>query len=188
MRLPQNKKILLFFGLIKEVKGLELLLKAFKLLLEKQSDVCLLIAGKAWKNDFSVYQNIIDKYQLSENCIIHNNFIAHDDVPYYFSASDLVVLPYKKIYQSGVLLMAMSYEKQVLVSDLPPLTEVVIDNENGFVFTTNNIQSLANKLFFAISDKNNLERVRQNGAKLVKSKYNWSAIGRLTKKAYDTIF
>ena len=188
LRLPQNKKILLFFGLIKEVKGLELLLKAFKLLLEKQSDVCLLIAGKAWKNDFSVYQNIIDKCQLSENCIIHNHFIAHDDVPYYFSASDLVILPYKKIYQSGVLLMAMSYEKPVLVSDLPPLTEVVIDNENGFVFTTNNIQSLANKLFFAISDKNNLERVRQNGAKLVKSKYNWSAIGRLTKKAYDTIF
>jgi len=188
LKLPQKKKILLFFGLIKEVKGLELLLEAFKLVLEKYPDIYLLIAGKAWKNDFTVYQNIIDKYKLSANCIIHNNFISHEDVPYYFSASDLVVLPYKKIYQSGVLLMAMSYEKPVLVSDLPALTEFIVDDKNGFVFKTNNIQSLANKLCSAISDDDNLEKVRQNGAELVRIKYNWNEIGRLTKKAYDAIF
>ena len=46
-------------------------------------------------------------------------FISHSDVPYYYSAADIVILPYRKIYQSGVLMMSLSYKKPVVVSDLP---------------------------------------------------------------------
>ena len=185
--IPQDKKVLLFFGMIKKVKGLEILLLSLKDVIAENPDVLLVIAGRVWENDFRSYQAIIDENNLSENCLIHNKFIPHDDVDHYYAASDLVVLPYKRIYQSGVLMMSMSYEKAVLVSDLPPLTEVVKDKETGFVFKTENSKSLSKKLNYILSDLNNLEEIRINGAKLVKTKYDWKKIGILTKKSYKSI-
>ena len=64
LNLPENKKIILFFGLIKEVKGLEVLLKSLKKVIEQHKDIRLLIAGKIWKNDFSKYQKIIDEKKV----------------------------------------------------------------------------------------------------------------------------
>ena len=84
-----------------------------------------------------IFQNIkklLMKKKLNDYCILHTKFIPHSLVKYYYAASELVVLPYKKIYQSGVLMMTLSYEKPVLVSDLPPLTEVINDKVNGYVF------------------------------------------------------
>ena len=185
--IPQDKKILLFFGMIKKVKGLEVLLNSLKVVVENNPDVILVIAGKVWENNFSVYQKIIDENNLADHCIIHNKFIPHEDVDHYYASSDLIVLPYKRIYQSGVLMMSMSYEKAVLVSNLPPFIDVVQDMETGFVFESENPTSLANKLNSILLDMNNLERVRLNGSNLMKTKYDWSAIALLTKKSYLSI-
>jgi len=185
--LPNNKKILLFFGMIKEVKGLEILLKALRKVIDNNPDVLLLVAGKPWENDFAIYQKIIDKNNISDYCILHTRFIEHDDVAHYYCASDLVVLPYKKIYQSGVLMMALSYERPALTSDLPPLKEVINDNQNGFLFKTEDVDSLANNLDRILSNEHLLEQVRIEGAKLIKSKYDWNEIGVITKDAYLTI-
>ena len=155
--------------------------------LKPNPDMVLLIAGKPWENDFAVYQEIIDKNNLAENIILHTKFILHKDVEYYYSASDLVVLPYKKIYQSGVLMMTLSYERPALASNLPPLKEVVIDNENGFLFKSEDINDLAKKLNFILSDKENLQRIQKNGSISINEKFNWDEIGRLTKKAYQTL-
>ncbi len=183
LKIPQDKKILLFFGMIKKVKGLEVLLQAMKDVIENNSDVILVIAGRVWKNDFSIYQRIIDDNKLSDYCIIHNKFIPHEDVDHYYASADLVVLPYKRIYQSGVLLMSMSYEKAVLVSDLTPLTEVVQDMKTGFVFESENPKSLSDKLNRILSDTNKLEEVRINGFNHIKSKYDWLEIGKEMKKS-----
>ncbi|MEC9209677.1 MAG: glycosyltransferase family 4 protein [Bacteroidota bacterium] len=187
LELPIKKTILLFFGMIKKVKGLEVLLQSFKKVVEVNPDTVLLIAGNLWKNDFAVYQQIIDKNNLAENIILHTKFIPHEDVEHYYCSSDLVVLPYKKIYQSGVLMMALSYERPVLVSDLPSLKEVIIDNENGFLFASEDVNHLAEKLNLILSDKANLERVRKNGNILINEKFGWNEIGRLTKVAYQTL-
>ena len=185
--LPQDKTILLFFGMIKKVKGLEVLLKSMRKVIDKNPDVVLLIAGKPWENDFSIYQKIIDENSLSENVILHKKFIDYEDVEHYYCSSDLVVLPYKKIYQSGVLMMTLSYERPALVSDLPPLKEVITDNENGFLFASENEEDLTDKILKIISDKDNLEKVRLKGIETVNTKYGWDEIGRLTKKAYQTL-
>ena len=187
LKIPQDKKVLLFFGMIKKVKGLEVLLQAMNEVIENNSDVLLVIAGRVWENDFSIYQKIIDYNNLSDYCLIHNKFIAHDDVDHYYASADLVVLPYKRIYQSGVLMMSMSYEKAVLVSDLPPLTEVVKDMKTGFVFESENPKSLAEKLNGILSDANKLEEVRIKGSNYIKSKYDWLEIGKETKKSYQSI-
>ena len=89
---------------------------------------------------------IIDENNLSNYCLLHTKFIPHADVEHYYCAADLVVLPYKKIYQSGVLVMTLSYGKPALVSDLPPLKEVVTDMQTAFLFESENSISLAEKL------------------------------------------
>ncbi len=187
LSIPMDKTVLLFFGMIKKVKGLEVLLHSLKDVVSKNKDVLLVIAGRVWENDFSMYQKIIDDNKLSDYCLIHNKFIPHEDVDHYYSSADLVVLPYKRIYQSGVLMMSLSYEKVVLVSDLSPLTEVVEDEITGFVFKSENPISLSEKLNHILSDKEHLEEVKIKGAELVKTKYDWLEIGKQTKISYQSI-
>ncbi|MBT3417979.1 MAG: glycosyltransferase family 4 protein [Flavobacteriales bacterium] len=187
LSIPQDKKVLLFFGMIKKVKGLEVLLQSLRNVIDQNPDSLLVIAGRVWKNDFSLYQKIIDENNLSNHCLIHDKFIPHDDVGHYYASADLIVLPYKRIYQSGVLMMSLSYEKAVLVSDLPPHTEVIVDKETGFVFKTESPKSLSEKLNSILSDVDNLEKIRKKGAELIKTKYDWTEIGILTKKSYQSI-
>jgi glycosyltransferase involved in cell wall biosynthesis len=65
--------------------------------------------------------------------------------------------------------------------------EVISDNENGFLFETENSNDLADKLIQILADKKNLEIVRKKGAELINTKYGWDEIGRLTKSAYETL-
>ena len=188
LNLQENKKIILFFGLIKEVKGLEVLLKSLKEVVEKHKDIRLLIAGKLWKNDFSKYQKIIDEQKLNDYCILHTKFIPQSLVKHYYAASDLVVLPYKRIYQSGVLMMTLSYEKPVLVSDLPPLTEVINDDVNGYVFKSEDSENLSCKLNEIFSEHKKLSNISVQGFKEVKEKFDWNNVGYLTAKAYGSIY
>ena len=185
--IPANKKVLLFFGMIKKVKGLEVLLQALPTVIEVHKDVILVVAGKVWENDFASYQELIEQYNLQENCILHTKFINEADVAHYYCASDLVVLPYKKIYQSGVLMMALSYEKLALTSDLPPLKEVIEDNVNGFLFESENVHALAKKINQILSDESLMKGVKANGVKTIKTKFNLETIGEQTKQAYATL-
>ena len=186
--IPNNKKVLLFFGMIKKVKGLDVLLHALKGVIKENPDVLLLIAGKPWENDFSNCQSIINENNLSDYCLLHTKFIPHADVEHYYCAADLVVLPYKKIYQSGVLMMTLSYGKPVLVSDLPPLKEAVTDMQTAFLFESENSISLTKKLNLILLNPEKLEQVRLNGKSLINTKYDWNEIGRQTKQAYQSLY
>jgi len=185
--IPNNKTILLFFGMIKKVKGLEVLLYALNGVIKHNPDVLLVIAGKPWGNDFSDYQKIIEENNLSEYILLHTKYIPHKDVEHYYCASDLVVLPYKKIYQSGVLMMTLSYGRPALVSDLPPLKEIISDCENGFVFKTENVSDLTSKLNSILGNEELMEQVRDRGTELVNTKYDWGEIGKQTKRAYQSL-
>jgi D-inositol-3-phosphate glycosyltransferase len=184
----REKTVLLFFGMIKKVKGLDVLLQALKDVIKENPDVLLVIAGKPWENDFTNYQKIIDKNNLSDYCLLHTRFIPHADVEHYYCAADLVVLPYKKIYQSGVLIMTLSYGKPVLASDLPPLKEIVSDMQTAFLFESESSSSLSEKLNLALLDSKKLEEVRKNGEELISASYDWSEIGKQTKQAYQSLY
>lgn len=169
--------VLLFFGQIKTVKGLALLLNALPAIVESFPDLVLIIAGKVWKDDFSKYQKIIDSLDLSPNVLCHIRFIPNEEVSTYFKAADLVVLPYEKIYQSAVLLMAMSLGRPVLVSDLEGMTETVKDGYNGFVFRCGDGEHLASRIIEAITDRQKLTRVGIAGRETMSSSYKWEDIG-----------
>jgi len=185
--ISNNSKVLLFFGMIKKEKGLEILLSALNGVIKENPDVLLLIAGKPWENDFAAYQKIIDQNNLSEYILLHSKFIQQEDVEHYYCVSDLVVLPYKKIYQSGVLMMTLSYKRPALVSDLPPFKEIISDNENGFLFKTENVSDLTAKLNSILENEELMEQVGATGNELINTKYDWCEIGRLTKQVYQSL-
>tara|TARA_B110000459_G_scaffold179307_1_gene205220 strand:- start:33 stop:1178 length:1146 start_codon:yes stop_codon:yes gene_type:complete len=185
--ISNNSKVLLFFGMIKKEKGLEILLSALNGVIKENPDVLLLIAGKPWENDFAAYQKIIDQNNLSEYILLHSKFIPQEDVEHYYCVSDLVVLPYKKIYQSGVLMMTLSYERPALVSDLPPFKEIISDNDNGFLFKTENVSDLAAKLNSILENEELMKQVGAKGNELINTKYDWCEIGRLTKQVYQSL-
>ena len=172
LKLDPGFRYILFFGQIKEVKGLDLLIEAFgKLTSEK---VKLIIAGKPWKDDFSKYEKLINDYNLNKLVVLFKRFIPDSEKDLLFAASDVVVIPYKKIFQSGVLLTALSYPCVVLCSDLEPNMEVIKSGENGFLFETNNIDSLASMLTSILNENSEkIKQIKDNALKTVKTDYSW---------------
>ena len=184
LNIPDNAKIFLFFGHIKKVKGLDLLIEAMPMVLNKYPEAKLLIAGRPWKIDYQIYREMINRTEIHKNCIEKICFIPHNEISFYFAASDLVVLPYRKIYQSGVMILAMSYNKPILISDLPPAKEIIKDGINGFLFQAGNSFSLAQEICSVISNPEKMEEVASNGYNFVITKLDWNVIGLLTKKTY----
>lgn len=185
--IDRSAKVILFFGQIKDVKGLDLLIQAMPAVLAAYPEAMLLIAGKPWKSDFSQYQALIDRLGIAGQCRTDIRFIPDDQLADFYAAADLVVLPYRRIYQSGVVLMAMSYGKPVLVSDLPGMTEIVSDGDNGLVFRHNDSDSLASALCQAFADPAQLSRLAACGFTHVRDNYDWQRIGQMTADLYASI-
>ncbi|NML29118.1 glycosyltransferase family 4 protein [Zoogloea dura] len=182
--IPLDKKVSLFFGQIKEVKGLDLLLAGFKDVVSRNANVLLVIAGKVWKDDFGKYSALIEKYGLSDFVKLDIRYIPDEEAALFYRAADLVVLPYRRIYQSGVLLMAMSYGRAVLVSDLPGMTEVVSDEVSGFVFKAGDSASLTDAMHKALVDDSLRESVAEQGLSLMRESFDWDGIGLRTVEVY----
>lgn len=166
----------LFFGQIKKVKGLDVLLKAYSKFLKKtDKKVKLLIAGKVWKDDAEIYETIIQEENLRNELIMDIKYIPDSDIVNYYSAADCIVLPYKKIFQSGVLLMAQSYKVPVIVSDLPGMTEIVENLNNGFIFESESVDDLAVSMEKVVSCSE-LDSICENAYNKLLEKYNWDVI------------
>lgn len=187
LSIDADRKIVLFFGQIKEVKGLDLLLGSLRSVVDHDQSVQLVIAGKVWKDDFSKYADIIASSRLDNNVRLDVRYIPDSEAPLYYKAADVVVLPYRRIYQSGVLLMAMSYGRAVVVSDLPGMTEVVTSGKTGFVFRSGDEKSLADTLISALADDRARDNVAEKGLQLMRDRYDWACIGARTLSVYREI-
>ena len=187
LKIPSAAKVVLFFGQIKQVKGLDLLIEAMQQVSTAVPDVVLLIAGRPWKNEFAAYEQQISDLGIAHLCRLHIRFIANEELGLFYAAADVVVLPYRRIYQSGVILLAMSYGKAVLVSDLPGMTEIITNLNTGYTFTSGSAASLANALEAALSDDSQRSAVAARGLRLVESHHDWLRIGAQTAQMYDTL-
>jgi glycosyltransferase involved in cell wall biosynthesis len=144
----QDKKVLLFFGLIRDYKGLDLLLHAMR---ELSDDFLLLIVGECY-GSFAAYQEIIDDFNLQPKVSCTLEFIADGDVAPYFSASDLCILPYKHATQSGVLAVSAHFDLPCLVTHVGGLKEHVLHNETGFVVEEPTVELLVEGIKFSFSE------------------------------------
>ncbi|MGE0561678.1 MAG: glycosyltransferase [Flavobacteriales bacterium] len=169
---------LLFFGIIRKYKGLDILLNAFADERLRNKNLKLLIAGEFYE-DNTEYLNIIKEKNLTDDVIISDAFIPNTAVANYFCAADMVVQPYKHATQSGVTQIAYHFNKPMLVTDVGGLKEIVPNNVVGYV-TQANSKSVAD----AINDfyVNNKEQQFIEGVKTEKLKYLWQT---MTTKILD---
>jgi glycosyltransferase involved in cell wall biosynthesis len=183
--LSADKRVLLFFGQIKDVKGLDVLLRGFALAREKDPSLHLLIGGRLWKTDFAPYAALIAHHALAPHCTLHIRYIDDAEVPFFYLSADLVVLPYLRIYQSGVVLEAMSHGSAVLVSDIPGMLEAVDDEHTGFVFRSRDAAHLAQRIaeIFAAPGRSN--DVARAGLRAVTEKNDWTRLGEQAVACYQ---
>jgi glycosyltransferase involved in cell wall biosynthesis len=185
--ISETSRVILFFGHIKEVKGLDILLEAIPVVARKIPEVTLLIAGRPLRKDFSSYERLIDRLGIRDRCVLHIRYIPDDELPLYFAAAEVVTLPYRRIYQSAVILMAMSYGRAVIVSDLPGMTEVVTDGQNGYVFEQASAQSLSEQLIRALQDEQGREEVALRALEYIRQNHDWEHIGTRTLSLYRSV-
>jgi glycosyltransferase involved in cell wall biosynthesis len=169
LHLKQDDRVILFFGLIRKYKGLDLLIEAFSLL-KANSHNKLLIAGEFYE-DKQPYFDLISKYKLEEQIMLLNQFIPNDDVKYYFSAADIVALPYRSATQSGVTQVSFHFEVPTLVTNVGGLGEIIPHNVAGYVVEPNP-QAIATSLEDYFENKK--EHTFTEGMKQEKQKYEWS--------------
>lgn len=124
---PADARVLLFFGLIRDYKGLDLLIDAFGKLDERYH---LVIAGEPY-GDFGRYRQQIEASPLSANIHQHTRFIDDHEVPAFFGAADAVVLPYKSATQSGITAIAYHFGVPVIATDVGGLKEALKDGRTG---------------------------------------------------------
>jgi glycosyltransferase involved in cell wall biosynthesis len=180
----ETKKVILFFGQIKEVKGIDLLIESLPAIVSEVPEALLVIAGRPWKTDFSRYAALIDTMGVRDKCLVHLEYVPDDRVPQYYAAADVVVLPYRRIYQSGVILLAMSYGKVVVASDLPGMREVVADGENGYLFSRESKDALAKTLVKALQGHRERAEIEARALEYVRRCHDWNQIGVQTVQLY----
>jgi D-inositol-3-phosphate glycosyltransferase len=161
----------LFFGLIRHYKGLDLLLEAMDHPEIKKQNIKLLIAGEFYE-DKQPYLDLIQKHKLSNQVILHDTFIANEDVRYYFCACNLVAQTYRNATNSGVTMVGYYYEKPMLVTNVGGLAEIVPNEKCGYVVETS-VPEISKKIidYFLLEKENEFTQ----NVIAEKKKYEWSA-------------
>ncbi|MBO4370073.1 MAG: glycosyltransferase [Paludibacteraceae bacterium] len=169
LSLPEDKRYALFFGFIRDYKGLDWLLEAMADERVRGLGVKLVVAGEFYGNE-QKYLGLVEQLHLSDTVIWHTHFIPDSDVRRYFSACDLVVQPYKSATQSGVTQVAYHFEKPMVVTNVGGLGELVPDGKVGYV-----VQPSPKAVADAIADyflKGDYMRFT-SGIRSEKTQYSW---------------
>lgn len=182
LKLNPSDKIILFFGLIRRYKGLDLLMEAMANPEIKKQNIKLLIAGEFYE-DKKPYLDLIEKHQLQNQIILHDKFIANQDVRYYFCAVNLVAQTYRNATNSGVTMIGYFYEKPMLVTNVGGLTEIVPNEKCGYVIETA-IPKISEKIIDYFSKNKETEFTKN--VQLEKKKYEWTEFIRVLLNLYQT--
>ena len=181
--LSVDGKYVLFFGFIRDYKGLDLLIDAFGDPRLQDCGARLLVAGEFY-GDPKPYLERINSLDINDIVVLHNDYIPDSRVNLYFCASDIVAQPYKTATQSGVTQVAFHFEKPMLVTNVGGLPEIVPDGKIGYVVEPD-AQSIADALLKFYKEKHEEEftaAVREE-----KLKYSWDRMTAAVLKAYSEV-
>lgn len=173
----------LFFGLIKRHKGLDVLLEAFAEARRRSPQLRLLVAGEPLQ-PWSQYEAQMARLDLEEVVDLHLHFIPSELLPVYFSAADLVALPYRQTFQSGVALAAYAYARPVLATAVGGLAETIDDGVTGFLVPPDDPDALATALTAAAADPLRLGAMGTAAATRGREEHGWDRIASLHEAIY----
>lgn len=180
LNLDPGARYLLFFGFIREYKGLDLLLEALadERLQEKQ--VKLILAGEYYGNE-AKYEDMIDRLGIRDWVVSHTRFISNEEVRYFFGAADLVVQPYRTATQSGISQLAYHFDKPMIVTRVGGLPEIVPHGKAGYV-----IDQDPSQLADAVLDfySNNREEDFKAGLREQKKRFSWSGFVQVLEELF----
>lgn len=178
-RLGVDGHVALCFGHVRPYKGLDLALRAWRLL---RSEVTLLVAGEVWWKQEEEYRALAKGLK---NVRLEFRYIPDDEIATYFAAADVVLAPYRIEAQSGVALTSFHFGRPVIASTVGGLPEVVEDGRNGFLIPPNDPVALAAAVdrFFDSTDRAALERGARDSARL----YSWKEYGALFRRLAGSV-
>jgi glycosyltransferase involved in cell wall biosynthesis len=168
LNISEQDKIILFFGFIRNYKGLDILLRAMAEPGMKESGIRLLIAGEFYE-DRAPYEKLIESLKISDQLILKTDFIPDAEVQYYLCAADAVIQPYRHATQSGVTPLAYHFDKPMIVSNVGSFAEHVLHEQTGLV-TEAEPASLAKAImhFYELGEEYFIPHLRSE-----KKKYSW---------------
>lgn len=176
-----DRKLLLFFGFVREYKGLKHLIQAMPDIREQLGDATLFVVG-SFGSDKEDYLRLIDRHQVQDCIEVVDGYTPDGDVEKYFAACDLVVLPYESATQSGIVQIAYGFEKPVVVTNVGGLPDVVTDGKTGYVVAPKSPEQLADAIvryYQSDMEKAFVENVRKEAYR-----FSWD---RLTEKVEELL-
>ncbi|MBN1932231.1 MAG: glycosyltransferase family 4 protein [Desulfobacterales bacterium] len=184
MGFTPKQKVILIFGAVRAYKGIDTAFAAFSEVLKKIPEARLIIAGKLWE-DWKPYEQFAKTLRINDYLSSYLNYIPSNEVYRFFSASDLVILPYHQFdSQSGVGTAAISFRKPMIVTDVGGLPELVSDSR--FIVPPKNPDALAKAIISCLKDSDQLEVMSAN-TKIAAEKFAWSAIAQKTWAIYQRL-
>ncbi len=174
------KKTLLFFGFIRGYKGLDILIDAFNHL---DDEYQLLIAGESY-GSFDSYQEKIDENKNKQRIHAHVRYISDEEVPAFFSAADVCVLPYRSATQSGITSIAYHFNLPMLATDVGGLKEMVVENKTGRIIPEATEEKIREgiQLFFEDESVDYNYHIQQK-----KKELSWNGFAQAIEKLYGEL-
>jgi glycosyltransferase involved in cell wall biosynthesis len=187
--LEASDKAILFFGRIRQYKGLHILVEAFGILAAKDKDYRLVIAGEPKRDTVDYWKDIceeLDDPAIAERVIREARFIRDEETEVYFKAADLIVLPYTAIFQSGVIFLSYSFGLPVVAADVGSLGDEIVKGVTGYICRPNDPQDLARAIeaYFESNLYRCLEARRIEIRGLVAQRNSWNEVSKSTVKVY----
>lgn len=171
---------ILFFGRIVDYKGLQYLLKAVPQIKKQIPNVKVIIAGRG---NFTKYNSLIE---TPENFEIINEFIPDELVAVLFQRASIIVLPYIEGSQTGIIPIAYSFKKPVIVTNVGSIQEVVEDGMTGFIVPSRDSGALADTIIRLLKDERLRKKMGENAYRKMKEELSWDKIAENTFEIYKT--
>jgi D-inositol-3-phosphate glycosyltransferase len=186
-----DEKTILFFGNINPYKGLEYIVAAFQQLVSRHADYRLFIVGRP-NNCESYWASVREASRVEAEkgrITIRADYVPDEETELYFKAADVFVLPYRHIYQSGVLFLGYSFGLPVIAADVGALKDEIVEGKTGFVFKPEDPVDLAAAIerYFSSDLFANLSGRRHGIRNFALEQHSWDEVGRLTMKVYSNL-
>ena len=191
LSIRHDEKAILFFGRITPYKGLETLVEAFQKGLPHADNYRLMIAGRPEEATeagywFPIREALREDVQKGR-ALLRAEHIPDEETELYFKAADVLVLPYRDIYQSGILFLGYSFGLPALAANVGSLKDEMVEGRTGFLFRPEDPTDLARAIerYFASDLYRHLGRRRQEIQDYAKQGHDWNIVGQATIDVYD---
>ncbi len=184
----EGKDVVFFFGFLRPNKGIKCLISSFSKVIKKRKNLILLIVGstiRMWSKYPVELKRLVKRLNI-DNYVKFTGFVPDDEVPALFMISKVIVMPYLRSTQSGVLHQAVSYATPVIVSDVGGIGNFVKENNVGLVVPPKDVESLTEAILHLLGNERKQEIFRENELKLRRT-LSWENVARLHMEIYESI-